>query len=137
MPIQKAVLSPAALQNATFTGLLRNWSPARVEQLHAQIAELKQEQKSSHQRVQLLGAARDSVVARVQEVKELVRSERESLREHFRSAKDPALRGVDQARQEVSLLQAQVAATANRHAGIEADPWHGSASAESANSNIN
>jgi len=95
-----------------------------VEQLHAQIGELKQQLKSSHQRVELLEAARDSLDARVQEVQELARSERESLGEYVRSAEDRALRDVDQARQEVRLLQAQLAATVKRHAGIEADLRH-------------
>lgn len=62
-----------------------------VEQLHAQIGELKQQLKSSHQRVELLDAARDSLDARVQEVQELARSERESLGQYVRSAEDRAL----------------------------------------------
>jgi len=95
-----------------------------VEQLHAQIGELKQQLKSSHQRVELLEAARDSLDARVQEVQELARSERESLGQYVRSAEDRALRDVDQARQEVRLLQAQLAATVKKHAGVEADLRH-------------
>lgn len=95
-----------------------------VEQLHAQIGELKQQLKSSHQRVELLEAARNSLDARVQEVQELARSERESLGQYVRSAEDRALRDVDQARQEVRLLQAQLAATVRKHAGIEADLRH-------------
>lgn len=95
-----------------------------VEQLHAQIGELKQQLKSSHQRVELLEAARDSLDARVQEVQESARSERESLGQYVRSAEDRALRDVDQARQEVRLLQAQLAATVKKHAGIEADLRH-------------
>lgn len=71
---------------------------------------MKQELKSSHQRVELLKAARDALDARVQEVLELARSERESLGEYVRSAEDRALRDVDQARQEVRLLQAQLMA---------------------------
>lgn len=62
-----------------------------VEQLHAQIGELKQQLKSSHQRVELLDAARNSLDARVQEVQELARSERESLGQYVRSAEDRAL----------------------------------------------
>lgn len=95
-----------------------------VEQLHAQIGELKQQLKSSHQRVELLEAARDSLNARVQEVQDLARSERESLGEYVRSAEDRALRDVDEARQEVRLLQAQLAATVKKHTGIEADLRH-------------
>ncbi|WP_448130144.1 DNA-binding protein [Stenotrophomonas rhizophila] len=95
-----------------------------VEQLHAQIGELKQQLKSSHQRVELLEAARDSLDARVQEVQELARSERESFGQYVRSAEDRALRDVDQARQEVRLLQAQLAATVKKHAGVEADLRH-------------
>jgi len=95
-----------------------------VEQLHTQIGELKQQLKSSHQRVELLEAARDSLDARVQEVQELARSERESLGQYVRSAEDRALRDVDQARQEVRLLQAQLAATVKKHTGVEADLRH-------------
>jgi len=95
-----------------------------VEQLHAQISEMKQQLKSSHQRVELLEAARDSLDTRVQEVQDLARSERESLGEYVRSAEDRALRDVDQARQEVRLLQAQLAATVKKHMGIEADLRH-------------
>lgn len=107
------------LANARATELQR-----LVEQLHAQIGELKQQLKSSHQRVELLEAARDSLDARVQEVQELARSERESLGQYVRSAEDRALRDVDQARQEVRLLQAQLAATVKKHAGVEADLRH-------------
>lgn len=62
-----------------------------VEQPHAQIVELKEQLKSSHQRVELLEAARDSLDARVQEVQELARSEGESLGQYVRSAEDRAL----------------------------------------------
>lgn len=55
---------------------------------------------------------------------ELARSERESLSEYVRSAENRALRDVDQARQEVRLLQAQLAATLKRHASIETDLRH-------------
>jgi len=103
-----------------------------VEQLHAQIGELKQQLKSSHQRVELLEAARDSLDARVQEVQELARSERESLGQYVRSAEDRALRDVDQARQEVRLLQAQLAATVKKHAGVEADLRHAVEGAQAA-----
>lgn len=72
----------------------------------------------AHQRVELLEAARDSLDARVQDVQEFARSERESLGEYVRYAEDRAVRDVDHARQEVSLLQAQLAATIKRHTGI-------------------
>lgn len=70
--------------------------------------------------MELLEVARDSLDARVQEVQELARSERESLGEYVRFAEDRALRDVDQARQEVRLLQVQLAATV-RYGGIEMD----------------
>lgn len=95
-----------------------------VEQLQAQISEMKQQLKSSHQRVELLETARDSLDARLQEVQELARSEREALGEYVRSAEDRALRDVDQARQEVRLLQAQLAATVKKHTGIETGLRH-------------
>jgi len=78
-----------------------------VDQLQAQLAESARQHASTDQRLEQAESARRVVEARLLNLQELARSERESLLEHARSVENRAAQDVDQARQQTKELQSR------------------------------
>lgn len=92
-----------------------------VSQMQAQIAELAQQRAETAHRLDQVESARQALEARLHELQEAARSERESLVEHTRSVENRALSDTDLARQEAKSIRALLSATERKHSAIETD----------------
>jgi len=90
-----------------------------VDQLQSQLAESARQRASTDQRLEQVESARRAMEARLQELQELARSERDSLIEHARSVENRAAREVDQARQQAKELQIRSSSLEKLHAATE------------------
>lgn len=90
-----------------------------VDQLQSQLAASLQQRSKTEQRLEQMEAARQALDARLHELQELARSERESLIEHARSVEDRALREIDQIRQDAKDLKAKLASSEKLHLATE------------------
>lgn len=90
-----------------------------VDQLQSQLAESARQRASTDQRLEQVESARRAMEARLQELQELARSERDSLIEHARSVENRAAREVDQARQQAKELQIRSWSLEKLHAATE------------------
>ncbi len=91
-----------------------------VSQLQARNTELTQQRTEAAHRLDQMESSRDTLDARLQQLQELARSERESLVEHARSVENRALVDVDRARQEVKDLRTQLLAMTKDSASKQA-----------------
>lgn len=90
-----------------------------VDQLQSQLAESARQRASTDQRLEQVESARRAMEARLQELQELARSERDSLIEHARSVENRAAREVDQAHQQAKELQIRSSSLEKLHAATE------------------
>ncbi|TDB26191.1 cointegrate resolution protein T [Stenotrophomonas sp. ATCM1_4] len=90
-----------------------------VDQLQSQITEAAQQRASGDKRLEQVESARRTLEARLQELQELARSERESLMEHARSVENRALRDIDFARQEAKAARLELTALRKEAATLE------------------
>jgi len=90
-----------------------------VDQLQSQLAASVQQRSKTEQRLEQMEVARQALDARLHELQELARSERESLIEHARSVEDRALREIDQIRQKAKDLKAKLASSEKLHLATE------------------
>jgi len=91
-----------------------------VSQLQTQVAELTQQRAEAAHRQDQAESARHALDARLQELQESARSERESLAEHARFFENRALVDADRARQEVKDLRTQLLAVTKDSASKQA-----------------
>ncbi|MCW6026719.1 DNA-binding protein [Stenotrophomonas sp. SRS1] len=90
-----------------------------VDQLQSQLAASVQQRSKTELRLEQMEVARQALDARLHELQELARSERESLIEHARSVEDRALREIDQIRQDAKDLKAKLASSEKLHLATE------------------
>lgn len=90
-----------------------------VDQLRSQLAASVQQRSKTELRLKQMEVARQALDARLHELQELARSERESLIEHARSVEDRALREIDQIRQDAKDLKAKLATSEKLHLATE------------------
>lgn len=90
-----------------------------VDQLQSQIAEAAQQRASEDKRLELVESARRTLEARLQELQEMARSERESLMEHARSVENRTLRDIDVARQDAKAARLELTALRKEAATLE------------------
>lgn len=90
-----------------------------VDQLQSQLAASVQQRSKAEQQLEQMDVARQALDARLHELQELARSERESLIEHARSVEDRALREIDQIRQGAKDLKAKLASSEKHHLASE------------------
>ena len=90
-----------------------------VDQLQSQIAEAAQQRASEDKRLEQVESGRRTLEARLLELQELARSERESLMEHARSVENRALRDIDVARQEAKAARLELTAYRKEAATLE------------------
>lgn len=90
-----------------------------VDQLQSQLAEAAQQRASEDKRLEQVESGRRTLEARLLELQELARSERESLMEHARSVENRALLDIDVARQEAKAARLELTAYRKEAATLE------------------
>ncbi|WP_313275721.1 DNA-binding protein [Stenotrophomonas sp.] len=90
-----------------------------VDQLQSQLAASVQQRSKAEQQLEQMDVARQGLDARLHELQELARSERESLIEHARSVEDRALREIDQICQGAKDLKAKLASSEKHYVATE------------------
>lgn len=90
-----------------------------VSQLEIQVEELAKQRDAALTRAAEADAERQLVDARILELQQAARTERESATQHVRAVEDRAHAEIDRARQEAKELQARLAAADQEHVAIE------------------
>lgn len=91
-----------------------------IDQLQSQAAEQTRQRSSMAQRLDQTESARQELDARLQELQESAKSERDSLTEYARSVETRALKDLDTARQEVKMTLAKLNSMEKQHAKMVA-----------------
>lgn len=89
-----------------------------VDQLRSQLEESREQCSLSDRRFEQAASAAAAGEARVAELQQLARSERDSLTQHARSVEDRAMVEIDRARQESKELRGQLSNSAKLHRSI-------------------